>query len=160
MSHERPIRFDDAKPPSPVPILDASGAMEVMRTASRIAIVGASPKRGRASNTVMHYLQRAGFECVPVNPMVEEVLGQRCWPSLEEAVAGTGGPFDIVDVFRRPEYTPQVARSAVGTGCGMLWLQQGIVDWDAARIAHEGGLAVVMDRCTAVEHQHLRAVSG
>lgn len=159
----RPIRQVDQpeRQQAPVPILDVHGAIEVLRTARRIAIVGASPHTWRASNSVMRYLLAEGYECVPVTPKADEVLGQRCYPTLEAAVAaGDGGPFDIVDVFRRPEHTPDIARSAAELGCGTLWLQQGIIDWDAARIAHEAGLGVVMDRCTAVDHRQLRSISG
>lgn len=160
-SRDRPIRFLDAPalPVGPVPLLDSSGAMEVLRTSSRIAVVGASSHPWRASNSVMSYLLGQGYVCVPVTPVREEVLGQACYATLEAAAAATGGPFDIVDVFRRPEYAPDIARSAVALGCGTLWLQQGVVSWEAARIAHEGGLAVVMDRCSAVEHRHLRSLS-
>jgi uncharacterized protein len=139
----------------PVPVLDETAAQDLLRHARRLAIVGASPDRSRPSHSVMRYLQAHGYECVPVNPTAREVLGLATFPTLEEAVAGTG-PFDIVDVFRRPEYTPPIAAAAVATGCGALWLQLGVVDWDAARIAHEGGLPVVMDRCTAIEHRKLR----
>ena len=68
------------------------------------------------------------------------------------------GPFDIVDVFRRPEHTPEIARSAVETGAGALWLQLGVVNWEAARIANEAGLPVVMDRCTAIEYRRISRV--
>ena len=71
-----------------------------------------------------------------------------------------GGTFDIVDVFRRAEHAPAIARSAVALRCGTLWLQQGIVSWEAARIAHEGGVRVVMDRCTAVDHRAIGASRG
>jgi uncharacterized protein len=140
----------------PVPLLDADGAVDLLRRARRIAIVGASPDPGRPSNGVMRYLVDEGYECVPINPGASEVLGAPCFASLEEA-AREGGPFDIVDVFRRPEHTPEIARSAVATGAGALWLQLGVVNWEAARIAHDGGLDVVMDRCTAIEHRRLRA---
>lgn len=139
----------------PVPVLDAAGAQDVLRHARRLAIVGASPDRSRPSHSVMRYLQAHGYECVPVNPTAREVLGVTTFATLEEAVAATGR-FDIVDVFRRPEYTPPIAAAAVATGCGALWLQLGVVDWEAARIAHEGGLPVVMDRCTSIEHRKLR----
>ena len=139
-----------------VPLLTEADGLELLRRARRIGIVGASPDRTRPSHSVMRYLQAQGYECVPVNPLVREVLGAPSYTSIEEAVALTG-PFDIVDVFRRPEHAPAIARAAVSTGCGALWLQLGVVDWEAARIAHEGGLAVVMDRCTAIEHRHLRA---
>ena len=129
----------------------------MLRSARRIAVVGASPYPWRASNVVMAYLLEQGYACVPVNPEAATVLGQACFPTLEEAVAAAGGEgFDIVDVFRRAEHTPDIARSAVALGCGTLWLQQGIVSWEAARIAREGGVAVVMDRCTAVDHRGLR----
>ncbi len=139
----------------PVPVLDEAGALALLAEARRIAVVGASPDPNRPSNSVMGYLQQRGYECVPVNPAAREVLGVPSFDSLEAAVATTG-PFDIVDVFRRPEFTPGIARAAVATACRALWLQLGVVDWDAARIAHEGGLAVVMDRCTAIEHRKLR----
>jgi predicted CoA-binding protein len=142
----------------------------VLRAARRIAVVGASPYPWRASNIVMAYLLEQGYECVPINPEAATVLGQACFPTLEAAVAASGRveasgaalaaggerPFDIVDVFRRAEHAPDIARSAVALGCGTLWLQQGIISWEAARIAHAGGVAVVMDRCTAVDHRRLR----
>src|SRR5688500_7514581 len=118
-------------------------------------MVGASPDPGRPSHGVMRYLQHHGYEVVPVNPMAREVLGVRSARTLEEAVADSG-PFDIVDVFRRPEHAPDIARSAVSTGARALWLQLGVVNWEAARIAHEAGLEVVMDRCTAMDHRRLR----
>ncbi|HEV8053207.1 MAG TPA: CoA-binding protein, partial [Candidatus Limnocylindrales bacterium] len=89
-------------------------------------------------------------------PYARDVLGIPCHASIEDAVAATGS-FDIIDVFRRPEHTPAVAESAVATGARALWLQLGVVNWEAARIAHDGGLGVVMDRCTAIEHRRVRA---
>jgi predicted CoA-binding protein len=142
-----------------VPVLDGSAAAELLGRARRIAIVGASPSSERPSHGVMRYLQRQGYECVPINPNTDDVLGEKCFPTLEDAVAATG-MFDIVDVFRRSEAVEEIARSAVATGAGALWMQLGVVNWQAARIAHEAGLAVVMDRCTAIEHRRLRAESG
>ena len=139
----------------PLPLLSDTEAIELLRTARRIAVVGASPSPWRASHAVMRYLLGQGYECVPVNPNYSQILGRACFPTLEAATA-QGRIFDIVDVFRRPEHTPTIARSAVATGSRALWLQQGIVNEEAARIAHQGGLAVVMDRCTAVLHQHLK----
>jgi len=83
------------------------------------------------------------------------VLGRTCFATVQEAVTATG-PVDIVDVFRRPSATPEVAEAAVAVGARVLWLQLGVVSWDAARIAHEGGLGVVMDRCTAIELRRIR----
>ena len=102
----------------------------------------------------MRYLLDQGYECVPVTPKRDVILGRTCYPTLEAAVSASG-PFDIVDVFRRPEFTPDIARSVVATGCGALWLQLGVVNDEAARIADEGGVAVVMDRCTAVVHRQV-----
>jgi predicted CoA-binding protein len=104
----------------------------------------------------MSYLLGQGYDCVPVNPNTDEVLGVRSHGSIEDAVEATG-PFDIIDVFRRSEHAPAIARSAVATGARALWLQLGVVSWEAAAIAHAAGLAVVMDRCTAIEHRRLRA---
>ena len=136
----------------PVPILDDAAAREVLRKARRIAVVGASPKPHRTSHGIMRYLMDVGYECVPINPNWDEVLGQRVYRTVVEATEATE-PFDIVDVFRRSELTPHVARDAVAAGAGCLWLQVGVVSWEAARIAHEGGMTVVMDRCTMVEHR-------
>ncbi|MGI8999504.1 MAG: CoA-binding protein [Candidatus Limnocylindria bacterium] len=117
-------------------------------------MVGASANPARPSHGVMSYLMSHGYEVVPINPNVDEVLGERAYATLEEAVAATG-PFDLVDVFRRPEHTPDIARSAAATGAGALWLQLGVVNGDAAQIAHDAGLVVVMDRCTAIEHRRI-----
>ena len=134
----------------PVPVLDADAAVALLVAALRIAIVGASPDPFRPSHSVMATLIRAGYDCVPVNPAVDAILGVPAYPTLESATEATG-PFDIVDVFRRPEHVPGIARSAVAVGATALWLQFGVVSWEGARIAHEGGLAVVMDRCTAID---------
>jgi predicted CoA-binding protein len=143
----------------PVPLLEEAAILELLAHARRIAVVGASPDPGRPSHGVMRYLMGQGYACVPVNPTVSQVLGEAAFASLEEAVAASG-PFDIVDVFRRPEHAAAIAQAAVATACRALWLQLGVVDWEAARIAHDGGLAVVMDRCTAIEHRRLVASQG
>jgi predicted CoA-binding protein len=103
---------------------------------------------------VLRTLVRAGYDCVPVNPNETEVAGLRAFETLEAAVAATG-PFDIVDVFRRSELCAAHAREAVATGASCLWLQLGIVSWEAHRIASAAGLIVVMDHCLAVEHDRL-----
>ena len=139
----------------PVPLLDGDGPARLLAETHRIAMVGASADPNRPSHGVMRYLIEQGYEVVPVNPTVDSVLGLTSYPTLEDAVAATGA-FDMVDVFRRPEHTPDIARSAVATGAKSIWLQLGVVNWEAAQIAHNGGLAVVMDRCTAIEHRRLR----
>ena len=137
-----------------VRLLDEEGIAPLLRSARRIAVVGASSNPVRASNSVFETLVAAGFDCVPVNPNEREVLGHKAYATLEEAAEATGR-FDIVDVFRRPEFCADHAREAVAIGARCLWLQLGIVNWEAAQVAAEGGLKVVMDRCTAVEVRRL-----
>lgn len=123
----------------------------ILRSARTIAVVGLSSDPGRDSNSVARYLQRAGYRIIPVNPYEDEVLGERAFPSL----ADLPEPPDIVDVFRRSEHTPEVARDAVSIGAKVLWLQSGIVSEDSRRIAEEGGLAYVEDDCIRTVHQVL-----
>lgn len=118
-------------------------------------MVGASSNPARPSYGVFRYLVRNGYECVPINPNERDVLGVPAFRTLLEA-AEAGGPFDVVDVFRRSELCVAHAQEAVATGAGCLWLQLGVVNWEAAAIAAAGGLSVVMDRCTAIEHRILR----
>ncbi|CAN5752906.1 hypothetical protein BH24CHL5_BH24CHL5_08560 [soil metagenome] len=139
----------------PVPLLGGDQPAALLRRAKRIAMVGASDNPMRPSHDVLLYLLGEGYDVVPINPNTEEVAGRRAYATLEQATEETGH-FDMVDVFRRPEHTPDVARSAVATGAGSLWLQLGVVNWEAARIAHEAGLPVVMDRCTKIEHRRGR----
>jgi predicted CoA-binding protein len=140
--------------PRPVPVLDDAAIGALLRSTRRIAIVGASDDPDRPSYDVFRYLRDEGLDCVPVNPNVGEVLGVAAFASLGEAVTATG-PFDVVDVFRRSELCADHAHEAVEAGARCLWLQLGVVSWEAARIAHDGGLAVVMDRCTAIERRRL-----
>ena len=139
----------------PVALLDDAAIGELLRTSRRIAVVGASDDPSRPSHDVFAYLVRQGYECVPINPRAGKILGVPAFASLAAAVEATG-PFDIVDVFRRSELCVPHAEEAVATGARCLWLQLGIVNWEAARIAAAGGLGVVMDRCTKIEHGRLR----
>ena len=120
----------------------------IVHNARTIAIVGLSPNVLRPSNFVAFYLQRHGYRIVPVNPKEQEILGEKCYPSLREV------PFhvDVVDVFRAPEAVPDIAREAVEIGAGALWLQFGVISLEGAATAEAGGLEVVMDRCMKVEH--------
>jgi hypothetical protein len=138
----------------PIPLLDDSGIEQVLRETRRVAVIGASSNPARPSFGVFRYLQHQGIECVAINPNERDVLGAPAFRTLREAVAATG-PFDLVDVFRRSELCVPHALEAVEAGARCLWLQLGVVNWEAARIAHEGGLAVVMDRCTAIEYRRL-----
>ena len=118
-----------------------------------IAVVGLSSAPGRASYRVSAYMQRAGYRILPVNPNETEVLGEPAVDSLADVTE----PIDLVDVFRRPVFTPEVARAAVAVGAKVLWLQLGIANEEAAEIAEAGGLTVVMDSCIMVEHRRLAA---
>jgi predicted CoA-binding protein len=140
---------ESAAGPGNVRLLDDEGMFELLRSARRIAVVGASSNPARPSYGVFRTLLAAGYQCVPVNPNESSVLGIPAVATLAEAAAG--GPIDIVDVFRRSESTEQIARDAVSVRAGALWLQLGVINWESARIAAAGGLAVVMDRCTAIE---------
>ena len=139
-----------------VPVLDGGAIRDLLGRVPkpRVAIVGASPNPVRPSHGVLLDLQGLGYDVVPVNPTAGEVAGLRCYPTLAEAVAATG-PVDIVDVFRLPPACPAHAREAVQVGAKVLWLQLGIASREAGRIAHEGGLDVVMNRCLAVEAARL-----
>lgn len=136
------------------PVLDREQIRSLLAQPRRIAIVGASPSPVRPSHGVLVDLRSLGHDVVPVNPTAEEVAGLRCYPTLREAVDATG-PVEIVDVFRLPPACPDHAREAVEVGARVLWLQLGIASREAGRIAHGGGLAVVMNRCLAVEAARL-----
>jgi predicted CoA-binding protein len=131
----------------------------VLRETRRIAIVGASSDASRPSFSVFRYLINQGLDCVPVNPNERSVLGITAFRDLAQAAEATG-PFDMVDVFRRSELCVPHAQEAVAVGARCLWLQLGVVNWEAARIAADGGLSVVMDRCTAIEWRRLRVRGG
>jgi predicted CoA-binding protein len=113
--------------------------------AHTIAVVGLSSKPDRPSNGVAAYLQDHGYRVIPVNPHETEVLGERAYPSLRDLPEDIR--VDVVDVFRRAEVTPDIARDAVAIGARVLWLQAGIVNDDAYRIASEAGLEVIMGVC-------------
>ena len=123
----------------------------ILTDSKRIAIVGISDKPDRASYQVAAYLQNAGYEIIPINPRLNEVLGVKAYKSLEEVE----GEIDIVDVFRRSEETPPVAEAAVAAGAKLLWLQLGIANDEAYTIAHEAGVQVIMDRCIKIDHATL-----
>ncbi len=121
--------------------------------ARTIAVVGLSSKPDRPSHDVASYLQEHGYRIVPVNPNENEVLGERAYPSLLDIP--TDVPIDVVDVFRRAADTPPIASDAVRIGAKVLWLQDGIVNDDASRIASDGGLEVIMGVCIKRTKQRL-----
>ncbi|MGH2784931.1 MAG: CoA-binding protein [Actinomycetota bacterium] len=116
-----------------------------------IAVVGASADEAKASNRIPRYLQSQGYRIIPVSPKGGEILGERVFTALKEI----DEPIDVVDVFRPAEETPGIAEEAVAIGAKVLWLQSGIESADAERIAEEGGLTVVMDRCMGATHRQL-----
>jgi len=137
-----------------VPLLDDAGIGDVLRSARRIAVVGASPDPARPSNGVLRQLRDVGYVVVPVNPAHATVEGLTCYPDLRSAIEASG-PVDIVDVFRRSDQCVVHAREAVEIEAGCLWLQLGVVSREAGRIAADGGLKVVMDRCTIIEYHRI-----
>jgi hypothetical protein len=120
----------------------------VVHDARTIAIVGLSANALRASHFVGFYLQRHGYRVIPVNPRETEVLGETSYASLLDVPVAV----DIVNVFRAPDALPAIAREAVEIHAGALWCQFGVINEEGARIAEEGGVAVIMDRCLKVEH--------
>jgi predicted CoA-binding protein len=127
----------------------ARSPAEILRDARTIALVGASPRPERPSNSVMGYLLRQGYRVIPVRPVgPAEILGQPRVASLAEIAE----PIDLVDVFRRSEFCPDVARQAVEAGARALWLQLGVVSAEAKEMAENAGLDYVEDECTAIVH--------
>lgn len=116
-----------------------------------IAVVGASTDESKPSHRIPKYLQSQGFKIIPVSPKGGECLGEKVYTSLSEIAEAV----DVVDVFRPSEETPQIARDAVAIGAKVLWLQSGIANDEAEKIAEDGGLKVVMDRCMGATHRQL-----
>jgi predicted CoA-binding protein len=130
------------------PYQDPHTIQRVLREAKTIAIVGLSSNTLRASHFVGFYLKRHGYRVVPVNPREKEILGEQSYASLRDVPM----PIDIVNVFRAPDAVPGIAKDAVAIGAKCLWCQFNVINEEGARIAQEGGLDVVMDRCIKVEH--------
>ena len=130
---------------------DLSVIERLVRESRTIAVVGLSADPQRPSHGVARYLRRSGMRILPVNPALTSWEGLPAYAALADLPSGV----DIVDVFRRPEHVPDIARDAVAIGAGALWLQLGVLSEEGARIAAEGGLDVVMDRCLAVEHREV-----
>jgi predicted CoA-binding protein len=130
---------------------DSSSIANLLRNARTIAVVGLSDKRWRPSHGVSEYMQQAGYRIIPVNPALSEVLGEKCYPN----VASVPEVIDIVNVFRRPEFVPEIVEEAIRVGAKAVWMQEGVVHERAAARAREAGLTVVMDRCLLKEHRKL-----
>ena len=136
----RPSQGPDQQPRSPL--------RRLLENARRVAVVGLSDKPWRASHGVARYLQSAGYRIYPVNPHIEEALGERAYPSLDALPEEV----DVIDVFRRPEYVADLVEPAIRSGAKLFWMQQGVRDANSARRLEEAGLTVIQDRCLIVDH--------
>jgi predicted CoA-binding protein len=126
---------------------------DILRTSRRIAVVGLSPKPERPSHGVASYLKNAGYTIIPVRPTATTILGEPVQPNLRAAAAA--GPIDIVNIFRRSEFVPALLDDLLAVRPRLVWMQMGIRDEPTARRLEAEGIAVVMDRCLAVDHQFL-----
>jgi len=124
---------------------------DLLRRSRTIAVVGLSSKKFRPSYGVAEYMKEHGYRIIPVNPNEAEVLGEKSYARIEDVPEH----IDIVDIFRRPEFVAPIVESAIRLGAGAIWMQEGVVHEDAAKMAREAGLAVVMDRCILKEHMRL-----
>jgi uncharacterized protein len=130
---------------------DIAGLRRILAQSRTLAVVGLSANWYRPSYFAAKYMQDHGYRIIPVNPSYTEVLGEKCYPSI----AAIPGPVDIVDCFRKADEIPALARAAVANGAKVLWMQLGIRNDDAAGIASDAGLDVVMDRCVKIEHARI-----
>ena len=124
---------------------------EMLETYRTIAVVGLSSRPYRASHGVSRYMQRQGYRIIPVNPMETEVLSEKAYPSLDDVPES----FEIVDIFRRPEFVPDIVEAAIRRKAKVIWMQQGVIHEAAAERARAAGLEVVMDLCILQEHMAL-----
>ena len=131
---------------------------QLLSAARTIAVVGLSEKPERASHQVASYLQQHGHRIIPINPTYagQSILGEHCYATLTQA-SKEHGVIDIVDCFRKSQDIMPIAEEAVAIGARCLWMQLGIANEDAARLAQKAGMMVVMDRCLKIEHQALLA---
>ena len=125
---------------------------ELLRSAKTIAVVGLSDNPARTSYGVSAYMQSQGYRIIPVNPAISEALGEKAYPTLSEVPEKV----DIVNVFRRSEYVPEVVDEAIRLGVPAIWMQEGVVHEEAAEKARQAGIFVVMNRCILKEHAKRR----
>ena len=134
---------------------DPTVIRQILTSSRAIAVVGLSPRPDRPSHQVATYLMAHGYRVIPVNPAADEILGERCFPDLH----AIGDTVDLVDVFRNAADCPEIVEQAGAIGARAIWFQIGVINVEAARTASARGLAVVMDRCTKIEHQALNLSS-
>lgn len=130
---------------------DINTLRRVLRECRTLAVVGLSADWYRPSYFAAKYMQEHGYRIIPVNPRYESILGEKCYPSL----SAIPEEVDLVDVFRKPADTPAIAEEAVAIGAKALWLQIGVINDEARKIAEQSGLTVVMDRCVKIEYARL-----
>ena len=124
---------------------------EILKNYRTIAVVGLSSHPWRASLGVSRYMQANGYRIIPVNPNETQVLGERAYPSLDDVPE----TFEIVDIFRRSEYVPDIVEAAIRKGARVIWMQEDVVHHGAAERARQAGLDVIMDRCILKDHMSL-----
>jgi uncharacterized protein len=124
---------------------------ELLRTAHTIAVVGLSSNRSRASYGVSQYMQSAGYRIIPVNPKEAAVLGEKAYAQLEDVKE----KIDLVNVFRRSEFVPEIVDAAIRMGARAIWMQEGVTDEKSAQRARDAGMLVLMDSCILKEHRRL-----
>ena len=120
---------------------------EILQKYKRIAVVGLSSHTWRASYGVSHFMQTVGYQITPVNPNEQEVLGHKAYATLDEVP----DPIEIVNIFRRPEFVPEIVDAAIRRGAKVVWMQEGVIHEEAAERARAAGIEVVMDRCILKE---------
>ena len=125
---------------------------EILSFSRVVAVVGLSAKPDRPSYRVASYLKEQGYKIIPVNSTEKEVLGEACYPDL----ASVPESVDVVDVFRRSEEVPPIVEEAIRIGAKTVWMQEGVINEEAAARGREAGLRVVMDECMLKEHQKLK----
>ncbi len=142
--------------PEPITVQDDATLRRILSEARTIAVVGLSADPERPSHQVASYLQRQGYRIIPVNPTIQEVLGEPSYPDL----LSVPEPVDVVDIFRPARYVPEIVEQAIAKGAKVIWMQLGVIHFEAAQRAREAGLLVVMDRCMKIEHQRLLRSGG
>ena len=124
---------------------------EILLSAKTIASVGLSSNQGKESFWIASYLKEQGYRVIPVNPTADEILGEKAYPDLQSVPE----KIDVVQVFRKPEDVPPIVEDAIQVGAKVIWMQEGIVNYEAAQTAKEAGLQVVMDACMRSTHRRL-----
>jgi len=132
-----------------IELLPQQQIQDILHNNTAIAVVGLSPKPERPSNQVAQYMLTAGYRIIPVNPGHREILGQPCYPDLLSVPEDV----DIVNIFRRSEQVQPVVQDAITKKAKVIWMQAGIINEEAAKLAKDQGLLVIMDRCIKVDHQ-------